>query len=232
MDGRKIKVGVSRIFFVMIALIMVISAMFVAENNFKNKVAKTPSLKELKSKTYEQLDEEKQWDSDHKIKFGAYFAMDTDGNGKAERLLGTCNEEKAKDTLYLEVDVGSDGHLENGQIIIGGVNFQLAMNMFKGGILKNDYISNNVEKIELNTINPGQSEIITGSISSKISGANYFSKDNKITLKGTYVPNDEEGQSEEISRELTLKVDWYGSARTDLSCTTAVREFTLTGDDE
>lgn len=155
------------------------------------------------------------------VKFSAYYLKDNNNDGYAEKYNGTCLSIGGTDTLYMDVNVLSNGKLKNGKITINGKNFYLKSSIVKDSIIANDYISENLKSIELNEIKSGTQKLIFsfvrsgvysqyGDISAAIGNNknNYSVNDNSITFTGTHV--DDEGNETEVSKTVYLKNDWYG----------------------
>ena len=126
------------------------------------------------------------------VKFSSFFIRDTDGDGYAERYNGTCNQLSKKATLYFDINVLTDGRLENGKITINGRNFNLSTTLVRDEVLKNDYVGNNTTQMELNTINYGTQKLFSGVISASIGNNvnNYSVDNNSVVLTGTWVSTD------------------------------------------
>ena len=60
------------------------------------------------------------------VKFSAFFLRDINGDGYAEKIKGTCKQIGKEDTLYMEVNIQTDGILKNAKIEVDGKNFYLA----------------------------------------------------------------------------------------------------------
>lgn len=149
------------------------------------------------------------------VKFSSFFIRDTDGDGYAERYNGTCNQLSKKATLYFDINVLTDGRLENGKITINGRNFNLSTTLVRDEVLKNDYVGNNTTQMELNTINYGTQKLFSGVISASIGNNvnNYSVDNNSVVLTGTWVSTDGT-RTEEIRKEINLTADWYGKTQT------------------
>ena len=160
------------------------------------------------------------------VKFDAFFLRDIDFDGYAESIRGTSKEIGSEDTLYMELNVLTNGYLENGVITINSNNFYLQTSIVKDTEIKNNYISNNTSRIELNSIRTGTQKLISGivrsgdySFASQKSVAigtdiNNYSKVNSVTLTGTHVSD--EGVRTPISKTVNFDVDWYGSATAEI----------------
>ena len=172
---------------------------------------------------YEQCqDGDEAVDGTNNVKFNAFFLRDINGDGYAEKLKGTCKEIGKEDTLYMELIVQTGGHLENGKVEINGQNFYLQTVLPKDNELKSSYISSNTKIIEFDSLNNGIQKLLTGivksgdytyestrydAIGNNIN--NYTRNDNKIVFTGTFIPDG--GEPIEISKEIFLTVDWYGT---------------------
>ena len=218
---------------IIIAIAMVIVAVSLKITQVYNaKNVLTPE--NLKASTYTQITgEDAKVENCDYVLFSAFFTRDLNGDGNAEKLLGTCKEINEPDQLYIDLNVLSNGYLENGKITINGQNFKYAMNMVKDNVLKNTYISNNVKEIELNKIEAGTQKLIIGNVIANLENninnytagisqndlnnvSNELKKHqvNTITLTGTHVADD--GTKTEISKTIPVIIDWYGKAETNL----------------
>lgn len=149
------------------------------------------------------------------VKFSAFFTRDFDGDGNANKLLGSCRNVNDRDILYMDLNVLSNGYLKDASITIDSNNFNYSMNMVKDSVLKHNYISDNVRIIELNTVNSGTQKIILGNIISDIGdNINNYSKESYITLRGTHVSDD--GKETYIQKTVNITVDWHGRVTTSL----------------
>lgn len=170
----------------------------------------------LRSKNYAQVtDEQSKVENTDFVKFSAFFTRDINGDGNAEKLLGTCKRAIGTDQLYMDLNVLTNGYLKDGKITINGTNFKYSMSMVKDSVLKNNYISDDVKVIELNNVNAGTQKLIIGNIVADIgNNVNNYSSVSSVTLTGTHVSDD--GVETEISKTVDLTVDWYGVAKTEL----------------
>lgn len=207
---RKIKFKMSNfVVFIAVAIMAIMTAVIVKNKATKN-VAQITNPEILRSISYEQVqDGDEKVEGCENVKFSAFFTKDVDGDGHAEKLLGSCQSVIQQSQLYIDVGVEGDGHVENGVISINGQNFKLSMSLIKDSLLKNNVVSNDVKEIELNNVVAGNSEVLIGTISPNITSPENYTKINQITFTGTYVPD--EGDSKEISKTIDLTVDWYGS---------------------
>ena len=107
-----------------------------------------------RSMTYEQVQEGEnivEQTGEH-VTFDAFFLRDLDGDGYAEALRGACRQIGKQDTLYMELNVLTEGSLKDGKIQINGQNFYLQTALPKDNELKSSYIGANIKEIELNEI--------------------------------------------------------------------------------
>ena len=211
--SRKMKVGIS------IAAVITIVALILMVNIFGNKKMTseyaTP-LEIARASSYNEVtDEDSNVSNCSYVKFNSFFTRDLDGDGYAEKYDGTCNYLDKKATLYFDINVLTDGKLENGKITINGKNFNLSTTLVKDPVIKNDYISSNTNSIELNTINYGTQKLFSGTISANIGNNinNYSIENNTVTLTGTWVSTDGT-QRININKTINLKADWYGKTST------------------
>lgn len=170
----------------------------------------------LRSMNYAQsTDENSKVKNTEFVKFSAYFTRDLNNDGYAEKLLGTCRNVNSTDTLYMDLNVLSNGHLENGKITINSTNFNYSMSMVKDSVLRDNLISNNVKEIYLNQVNAGTQKLIIGDVLANIGNdTNNYSKVSSITLTGTHVSD--EGETNEISKTIDLTVDWHGETKANI----------------
>ena len=149
------------------------------------------------------------------VKFNSFFTRDLDGDGNAEKYDGTCNYIDQKPSLYFDISVVNEGKLENGKIKINGKNFDLSTSLIKDDVLKNNYIGNEINEIELNTMNFGTQKTFSGTINADIKNNinNYSVDNNEVIFTGTWVSSDG-SKKIEINKVINLKTDWYGKTST------------------
>lgn len=144
------------------------------------------------------------------VKFGAFFARDLDGDGNAEKLKGSCNSISSTDTLYMNLNVQSEGYLKDASIYINGTNFKLSTKLIEDDIIDGDYNSTNTTRIDFKDIKAGTQRLLTGFVMPDVhSSSSYSRSDNTITLRGTYVKDD--GTEIPIRKVVYLTMDWYVS---------------------
>ena len=238
MNGSKIKIEISRIVTAIIALLAVIGVFFVANKNVTQKKANLTSPEILRSLNYDQVtdgSDEEYVDEDHHILFSAFFTKDLDGDGRAEKILGSCNQIDKTDKLAISIGVNASGYLKDGVITIttkdGYVkNFQYQMAMLEDSVLNGDYVDDDVTTIGLKTIDAGVQDLIVGDIYSVITVPESYSSISQVTLNGTYVNEDEEEIP--VSKTIDLQVDWYGTANTYVTATSPSYKFDMLSSDE
>ena len=219
-EKREIRINLWVIIIFIVASI--VGILFLAQSR-KNKLSLNLSPENQRAMTYEQYqDGDEAVDGTDNVKFNAFFLRDLNGDGYAEKLKGTCKEVGKKDTLYMEIIVQTAGKLKNGKIEINGNNFYMQTVLPKDNELKSSYIDSNIKTIEFEDLNNGTQKLLVGMIksgdysydSTKYSAIgsnvnNYSRNDNKIVFTGTYVPD--VGEPVEITKEIPLTVDWYGT---------------------
>lgn len=200
---------------VILAVIAILMLFTYVTKKVENRTANLDS-ELLRSKNYAQVtDEQSKVENTDFVKFSAFFTRDINGDGNAEKLLGTCKRVIGTDQLYMDLNVLTNGYLKDGKITINGTNFKYSMSMVKDSVLKNNYISDDVKVIELNNVNAGTQKLIIGNIVADIgNNVNNYSSVSSVTLTGTHVSDD--GVETEISKTVDLTVDWYGAAKTEL----------------
>ena len=239
--STKLKTKISSIIAVIILAIVAITAVVISRKKVTNRVAEITSPEILRSINYDQVQEgdEKIEECDNKVNFSAYFLKDINGDGRAEKLYGSCQQVGNRSELYIDVNVEGEGHIENGVITIDGKNFKLGMSMLKDTLLKNNTVSDDVQTIELNPVTSGISEVLIGNIDSRISTKEDYTKVNQVILTGTYVPAEEGATPVQINKAINLTVDWYGTTSAYVhdgyqrySRSLYVHNETVEGDDE
>ena len=235
---EKFKNGVSKkkiisiAIFTIVVIATIIAIVVNQTNEQSSKRKKIIADGELaRAMTYDQFEDgDEAVDGTDNVKFSAFFLRDVNNDGYAEKIKGTCKQIGKEDTLYMEVNVQTDGILKNAKIEVDGKNFYLATTAPKDNELKDNYIGNNIKKLEFNDMANGTQKLITGVVrsgdysytSSKASAIgsninNLSRNDNKIIFTGTYVGSD--GNEIQINKEINLQTDWYGT--TSASITTA-----------
>ena len=187
------------------------------------KIAITANKENLRAMTYDQFEDgDEIIEGTDNVKFSAFFLRDLDGDGYAEKIKGTCKHIATnQDTLFMEINVLTEGYLKNAKIQIDSKNFYFQTALPKDNELKDDYIGSNIKTIEFENLNNGTQKLLTGIVRSGDytynSGRkaaignninNYSRDDNTITLTGTYVA--ENGTETEISKQIAMEIDWYG----------------------
>ena len=212
-----------------IAVIVAVIAIMMANKEEKTKKLKRVSDPELaRAMTYDQfVDGDENIEGTDYVKFSAFFLRDVNNDGYAEKIKGTCKQIGKEDTLYMEVNVQTEGMLKNGKIEIDGKNFYLVTTAPKDNELKDNYVSTNTKVMEFSDLNNGTQKLLTGvirsgdySYSSNTASAigsninNLSRNDNKIIFTGTYIGVD--NTETEIRKEINLTTDWYGTATASL----------------
>ena len=223
---KKVTIAILAVFVLAIAIII--------GTRFTNEVKMT--AEDRRAMTYEQVTDDDAVDGTDFVKFGAYFLRDLNKDGEAELLLGTCKELGSSDDLYINLNVLTEGYLEDAVITIDSNNFCLKTQEVTNGDLKTDYVGEDVGKIEFNTLNAGTQKLIIGQVRSGIysdgeknsalgNNINNYTASNTVTLTGTHV--DDEGNKTHIEKTVPLTVDWYGSISTEIEeyCINQVNEI-------
>ncbi|MCI8277053.1 MAG: hypothetical protein HFJ46_03895, partial [Clostridia bacterium] len=208
-----------RITVALILIILIATLVAIVNKNRKGTIFINQEL--ARSMNYEEVKEkDKDIEGTDNVKFDAFFLRDLDGDGYAESIRGTCRQIGKEDTLYMELNVQTEGYLKDGKITINGENFYLQTTLPKDQELKENYIGKNIKKIEFNNLTNGTQKLITGIVRSgdytHTSGkaqaignnVNNYSKVNSVTLTGTYV--DENGNETPITKQVDFNIDWHG----------------------
>ncbi len=188
-----------------------------------------------RSMTYNQVQpgEENVPDTNECVKFDAFFLRDLNYDGIAESIRGTCRNVKETDTLYIELKVQTNGRLENGVITINGENFDFQTSLPKDSIIRDNTIGNDIETINLKTVNTGWQKLISGTIKSNITeyDTSKYSKKGTVTLTGTYI-SDDGSINKAVRKEVQFDVDWHGSVRAEITNTTQYKDIKAAIDEE
>ena len=209
MKSKKLLGAISIIAIVAMMLSFVVSKFYTKYNKANS------SLEIRRAAAYNQLVDEST-DSEF-VKFGAYFTEDLNGDGYAEKMLGSCKQVGKTNTMYLDLSVERNGYLEDGVITITNQNFTYAMQVVKDSMLKQNYISDNVRQIEFEKVYAGNNEFLSGVISAAISNSSDYSKTVSVRLTGTHVSDPDPANNNEVTRTpidttIELVIDWYGEA--------------------
>ena len=212
-----------------IALVAIIIAIAIVSSKGEGTKKKsfTPDSELARAMTYDQFtDADSNIDGTDYVKFGAFFLRDINNDGYAEKIKGTCKQIGKEDTLYMELNVLTNGYLENGVITINSNNFYLQTAIPKDSEVKDNVISNNTKQISLNQINNGTQKLLTGIVrtgdysydSQKFAAigndTTKYSKVNSVTLTGTHVAAD--GTRTQINKTVEFNMDWYGTTKAEI----------------
>ena len=144
---KKFLIGLAALVVALVAIIVAVLMAGGKEKVRKDSKVLDPEL--ARAMTYDQFEDgDENVDGTDNVKFSAFFLRDVDGDGYAEKLKGTCKEIGKEDTLYMEVNVQTDGILKNGKIEVDGKNFYLVTSVPKDNELKDNYISVNTKVME------------------------------------------------------------------------------------
>lgn len=218
-----------KVSFITLLVLALILTVFFVKSSKKVEMSGVAISQELKRAIqYEQFEEgDEDIDLTNNVKFSAFFLRDLNGDGYAEKIKGTCKEVGSEDTLYMELNVFSEGYLKDAKIKIDGQNFYLQTSLPKDEEISQNYVGSNTKEISFNKISNGTQKLLTGKVRSGdytyTSGIldalnqnvnNYSRDDNKIVLTGIYVSED--GSETEIVKEIDLIVDWYGEVKAEI----------------
>ena len=151
------------------------------------------------------------------VRFLAFFERDLNKDGYSEKYDGTIRDMSKPDTLYLDINILSDGTLKNGKVTFSNdSNFKYKMAMQKDSVLSKNYISDNVKEIVFNDVTAGTRELINGNIVPNTSVDDYYSKVTQVRLTGIFVPSNPDLDEIAIDKTIDLTVDWYGNTSTNI----------------
>ena len=229
---------------ILIAIVMLLVFILSGKENKINKQEVGIMDPELaRAMTYEEVKEgDEIVEGAENVRFDAFFLRDLNADGYAESIRGTCKEIGSEDTLYMELNVVTAGYLKDTKIEVNGENFYLQTALPKDNELKDNYVGNNIKKIEFNDIVNGTQKMLTGIVRSgdytssyNKAGAignniNNYSKVNSVTLTGTYVGED--GTETPIEKTVNFNIDWYGTTRARIYTTTQNKNLQNAIDEE
>ena len=224
---NKMKTIVGTVTIVLFVVVALIAGQVVKEQNRINGM----SAENRRAMNYEQVQEgdEIVENTNGAVNFDAFFLRDLNGDGYTESIRGTSKEIGKEDTLYMELNVQTEGYLKNAKIEINGENFYLQTALPKDDELKDSYVGNNIKTIEFNDLANGTQKLLTGvvrsgdySYNSRKAEAignniNNYSKVNSVTLTGTYVNG--AGEEKKISKTVDFNIDWYGTTKASIYST-------------
>lgn len=167
-----------------------------------------PEIKQ--SMTYDQVQpgEENVSNSPY-IQFDAFFLRDLDGDGYAEKIRGTCRAIDKTDTLYVNLNVLTNGDFVDGKLTINGQNMQFKTALVEDNVISGNYLSDNTTQIHFKDMHNGTQKLLYGTVKASALGndTTKYSKINSITLTGTHVADD--GTRTPISKTVSFQVDWH-----------------------
>lgn len=230
-NKKKIYIGI-------IVILAIILTSVIGFNIFKSDKGEADS-ELLVARKYEQVEDgDEAIDGTEFVTFDAFYLRDLDGDGYAEKIRGTCKEIGTQDTLYMDLNVLTNGTLKDAKITINGKNFYFATALVKDSVIAQDYISTNLREVKLNDVKNGTQKLIFGmvqsgnyTIDSQKANAigndtnKYTVTDNTITLTGTHIADD--GTETPIEKIVYLTNDWYGTTVAELNSKYETQEYNV-----
>ena len=160
--------------------------------------------------TYSEVVEGENSTESEYVKFDAYFLKNEGENAKKVR--GTAKELNDTEELYIELNVLTNGYLENGRITLESGNYGIARTINADNEIS--YVSNRT--ITLKEISNGTYKTIPVLIEQNVINMGNFtankgnlSKENVVKFTGTHVAED--GTKTEINKTVKFNLDWYGN---------------------
>ena len=162
--------------------------------------------------TYEEVGEDDSNTQNSYVKFDAYFLEKSGSTTK--KLRGKASDLNDRQELQLELNVLTNGHLENGKIVLNSENYKVARAIVADNVIKSVY--SNYTDIRLNDVQNGTYKTIPvlieqDAVSESKGNKNKLSNINSVTFTGTHVAED--GTRTKIEKTVNFKVDWYGTKR-------------------
>lgn len=138
------------------------------------------------------------------VKFDAYFLQNS------KKIRGAAVELNKMQELYLELNVLTNGHLENGRIVLNSGNYNIARQI----VADNEIASASGSTINLKQLTNGTQKTIPVLLDQNVvtTTGGYkdrLSKVNSVTFTGTHVAED--GTRTQIEKTVDFTLDWYGS---------------------
>ena len=185
-------------------------------NTKNNKVGTIQDPEIARSMEYEQVQPGDEDTNTPYVQFDAFFLRDLDSDGYAESIRGTCREIGKTDTLYMNINVLTNGRLEDGRITINGSNFNLSTALVEDNVIEQNYISDNTTQINLKDMQNGTQKLMYGTVRGSDFGSDTtkYSDVSTITFTGTHISDT--GVRTQISKTVDLTVDWYGSVNAQI----------------
>ena len=143
MDTKKKKITITGIVAIILMLLGVIGISIYKQTE-KVLLQENPEIR--RSMEYQEVQEGDENTDSQYVQFDAFFLRDLDGDGYAESIRGTCRDISETDTLYMDINVLTNGTLKNGKITINAQNINLQTALVEDNVVKNNYISNNTSK--------------------------------------------------------------------------------------
>lgn len=138
------------------------------------------------------------------VKFDAYFLQSAGGNS-TKKVRGVALELNDTQEFYIELNVLTNGYIENGRISIDTNNYKIA----RGIATDNEIYSVWDNGMKFNKISNGTYKTIPILIGQRVYEVGDLSGINSITFTGTHVA--ENGTRTQITKTVKFQVDWYGS---------------------
>ena len=206
---------------------LVIAGVVISKASKINKTQGTDDPELARAMTYCELTEEDEAvEGTDNVKFSAFFLRDLDGDGYAEKIKGTCKPVGGQDSLYMSINVSTEGSLKDGKIRVEANNMYFQTAIIADESVKENCISSNTSVIGLKDLSVGTQKLIFGNVrsgdyseDSKRMAAiqndtSKYSGVNKIVLTGTYVTDD--GEEIDIKKEVDFTVDWYNTPEAEI----------------
>ena len=199
---------------ILVFVITLVCVLFKVQSDLK--ASKMNDFEHLRSMEYAVVtDDDIKVENCDNVTFSAFFTRDLDGDGYAERLNGTCKELGNSDVLYMDINVFSEGRLENAKITLNSSNFKWTTSLVKDNIIDADYLGE-TNSVSFKTLQSGTQKLLWGTISDNIgNNINNYSKVNSVTLTGDYYDNSNHKTT--ITKTVEFTVDWYGYTSTNVN---------------
>ncbi len=153
--------------------------------------------------TYDEVGEDENSTQSPYVKFDAYF-LNSNGSS-AKKVRGAVVELNERPELQIELNVLTNGRLENGRITIQNDNFTIVRDIATDNEIKQVVSSRN---IYLNTIQSGTYKTIPVLLGQDVENKNELSSSNSVTFTAIHIAED--GTKTPIEKTVEFQLDWYG----------------------
>ena len=155
---------------------------------------------------YEELERQGIVSNNKNVEFDAYFKENE--SSKHSKDAQITEEQK----IYLKVNVKETGYLENATISFEDPNFSISKDFTASGYVKSvDYENNTITLNQLESGKEIEIEVPVEFIRKDSMNLEYFSKETKLNLTGTYY--DENERERDIKSDIKVRLNWVATPK-------------------